>query len=341
MSAARLIVVSAALAAVAATSPAWSQRPVAEGAPSLPTDPRLWSNSPPLSLESLRGKGVVFYFFDEECPRCAAQWPGLQTLAKQYEGKPIVFIAVNSGSDPRVLNRYLAQQRVAWPVIHDFDRSFESAMGVPKLSLGGETFAVRYVAGDGSRGSGVDEDFPATAEAALKGAAWRVDPAAVPPKLRPAWRAVELGDFEAAAGPIRQAVETSDETLKAGGEKLLGAVNDEVTKAAQEAQASLAEGNEWLAYKRLLSLSERFAAYDERIELVERAAAKSKELAKSDAVKDQLAAGRLLDKAVATGARGATGAIARAKGILKRLVEDYPSTDAAAKGQQLLLTIER
>lgn len=31
----------------------------------LPQDPRAWVNSPAVSMETLKGKGVVFYFFEE------------------------------------------------------------------------------------------------------------------------------------------------------------------------------------------------------------------------------------------------------------------------------------
>ncbi len=31
----------------------------------LPTNPRAWINSPAVSVETLKGKGVVFYFFEE------------------------------------------------------------------------------------------------------------------------------------------------------------------------------------------------------------------------------------------------------------------------------------
>lgn len=31
----------------------------------LPTDSRVWFNTSPVSLETLKGKGVVFYFFEE------------------------------------------------------------------------------------------------------------------------------------------------------------------------------------------------------------------------------------------------------------------------------------
>lgn len=32
---------------------------------SLPANPAQWINSPPVSMEAIRGKGVVLYFFEE------------------------------------------------------------------------------------------------------------------------------------------------------------------------------------------------------------------------------------------------------------------------------------
>jgi hypothetical protein len=325
--------------AIAYASTAAAQTPDAnaqEPSLRLPTDPRLWHNSPPLTLESLKGKGVVFYFFEEESQRIAANWPNMQGLSKQFEGKPLLFVAVSSGTDPRVLKRYLGQYRVAWPVIHDYDRSLETAMGVRALMPGGEEFSFRYVAGDGSLGRGQGADVAGAAESALAGAAWRVDPAEVPEKLKGAWRAVELGSFAAAAKTLSQAAEAKDETLKAGAEKLLAAVEEEVTSAAKEAQEALNEGEDWTAYKLLGSIPQRFEGYE--FELIERAETKSKDLAKSDAVKGQIAAAKMLDKAMATAARG-HGGVNRAKGLLNRLVEEYPDSEAATKAQELLASI--
>lgn len=31
----------------------------------LPQSPRAWINSPPVTIDTLKGKGVVFYFFEE------------------------------------------------------------------------------------------------------------------------------------------------------------------------------------------------------------------------------------------------------------------------------------
>ena len=68
----------------------------------LPDQPAAWVNSPPISLSALKGKAAVLWFYEEQCPNCKKKWPALLAAAKQYEGQPIVFIAVNSGnSRPR------------------------------------------------------------------------------------------------------------------------------------------------------------------------------------------------------------------------------------------------
>lgn len=295
-----------------------------EGTPPLPPDPRLWHNSPPLTMESLEGKGVVFYFFDEESPRCAAGWPDVQKSAREYEGKPVLFLAVNSGTDPRMLKRYLGRYRVSWPVVSDPSRGYENAMGVPKLSAEGEDFALRYVSGDGTTGSIQGADLAAAAEAALKGAAWRVDPKALPQSLLNAWKAIELGDFAAAARPVNRALESKDEDLKAGADQLLEAVTAEIKEIGKEATTAFKDGDQWTAYKHLQSIKNRFGDYE--IELVDTAAEKSKELSKTDAVKTEIAAGRMLEKAIRK----------RSERDLKRVTTKYPTTDAAEKANEVL-----
>ena len=45
----------------------------------LPANPAMWLNSPPLSAESLKGKGVFLWFFEETCPSCRGKWPGMES----------------------------------------------------------------------------------------------------------------------------------------------------------------------------------------------------------------------------------------------------------------------
>ena len=297
------------------------------GEPSLPADPRLWFNSPPLTRESLEGKGVVFLFFEEECPNCAAGWPQAQKLAREYDGKPILFVGVNSGTDPRQLKRYLAKNRVAMPVIGDPTREFESAMGVPKLTLGGEVFALRYISGEGKQGSLQGADLAGAAEAALKGAAWKVDPAEIPSTLRRAWKAVELGDYAAAAGALNKAIDARDDELKAGAEKLMEAVEEALDTAVTDATSALAEGDEWAAFKHLKAIDNRFGDYE--LDVIDKAEAKAKQLAKSDSVREEITAVKLLDKAMAK----------RSPRDLQKVVKRYPTTEAGARASELLATL--
>lgn len=295
-----------------------------EDRPPLPTDPRLWHNSPPLTIESLKGKGVVFYFFDEECPNCAAGWPDVQKTARAYEGKPVLFLAVNSGTDPRLLKRYLGKYRVKWPVISDPTREFESAMGVPRLRAQTDTYALKYVSGDGKAGEIQEADLAAAAEAALKGAEWRVDPKGLPAPLLSAWKAIELGDFAAAARTVNRALESKAPDVRVGGQKLHDAVTDEIKSIGREAATALRDDDTWTAYKLLRSIEDRFGAYD--IDLVEDAAKKAEEFSKIDAVSNEITASRKLDKALAR----------RSGRDLKRVATKYPSTEAGAKASKLL-----
>lgn len=41
----------------------------------LPSNPQQWINCPPLSLDQLKDKGVVLFFFEEQCPTCEKVGP--------------------------------------------------------------------------------------------------------------------------------------------------------------------------------------------------------------------------------------------------------------------------
>ena len=62
-------------------------------------------------------------------------WPGLQAVARKFQDKPVLFLAVNSGTPRLQVQSYLRKNRVTWPAIADTDRSFERGCGVPPISL--------------------------------------------------------------------------------------------------------------------------------------------------------------------------------------------------------------
>src|SRR4051812_37123176 len=65
-----------------------------------------WINSSPLTVENLKGKAVILWFFEEECPKCRANWPNMYKIAEKYADKPVIFVAVNSGTPRKKLEAY-------------------------------------------------------------------------------------------------------------------------------------------------------------------------------------------------------------------------------------------
>ncbi|MEQ8849759.1 redoxin domain-containing protein [Botrimarina sp.] len=301
----------------------------------LPADPRLWTNSPPLSMAALDGKGVVFYFFEEQCAACAEQWPMLNAMAAKHQGEPVLFVAVNSGTDPRELGRYVSRNRVQWRLVHDPNGSLANAMGVPALTPQGPYFAVRSLNGEGEIESGVGTDFEATVKQALEGAAWRVAPQGIPRELMRAWESIEFGDFASAARAVNRAASSNEEGVKSAAERLQTAVSEHATELAKQAKDALDEGDKWAAYKALNRIVEQFSDYED-LPLVDRVETKRDELAEDAEIERQVEAANLLEKAIATAARGGPAAMRRGKSQLERIVSDHGGTEAADRAQKLL-----
>ena len=56
-------------------------------------------------------------------------------VANENQGKPIAFIAVNSGKSHADVAKYLRRNKINWPTIVDSDRGFEKTAGVGEISL--------------------------------------------------------------------------------------------------------------------------------------------------------------------------------------------------------------
>ena len=51
----------------------------------------------PMSIETMKGKAIVMWFFEPACPNCRALWPSLQETAHKFDDQPVLFVAVCSG----------------------------------------------------------------------------------------------------------------------------------------------------------------------------------------------------------------------------------------------------
>lgn len=296
----------------------------------LPSNPAAWLNSPPLTNEMLAGKAAFLWFYEEGCPRCREKWPAMLEAAKKFDGKPVVFIAINSGNTRGDVQQYAREVQLTWPVIVDSDRSFEKSAEVGEISLQ-NIYQAMVLLPDGTTTDGDFSDIEGTVTSALTDAKWRVDPTDVPEALKPAWVQVEFGNFGAASALIKKNLFSPKPDLKTGAEKLNAAVLKERDAMAGQARAAKDSGDLWKAYQTYASLASRFKGYDLPSDVVEAL----KTLGADEKVRMELAASKQWETAqrsLAVPGKPSKATLSQ----LQRIVGQYPGTEAAHSAQEAL-----
>lgn len=294
----------------------------------LPSDPGRWIHSPPLSKEMLSGKAVVFYFVEEECPNCAKRWPGVLDTAAKFQGQPVLFVAVNSGTSRSEFEGYLRRNNVSWPAISDWDRTFEKEFGF-EISLQ-NICQVEMMMPDGTFQSGNFNDMEGSAKSAAKSAQWKVEPKDIPEGLRDAWLAIEFGSYPDAARSITRNLDGKG-PLGVAAQLLNKYVTDDLTAKIATAQKHLDDGKSWEAFKGFSMIPVRYKGYKIPMDVNTRIA----ELSKNETVKQELAAQKLLAKAQQTASKGPSSLKSAVK-QLQTLVKTHPETEAGIQAQVYL-----
>lgn len=302
----------------------------------LPWNPAQWINSGPISAESLKGKAAVLWFFEEDCPRCRERWPDLLTTAKKFEGQPVVFIGVNSGNPRSGVESYAREVNCNWPIIVDSSRELEKAAGVTEISLK-NIYQMRLLTPTGDLIPGNPGDIEGSAQRALAGAKWNVDPAQIPQVLRSAWQAIEFGNFPGGAAAVRKGLTSGKPEVKEGATALNDYVQNELKSMLEEADKEKQAGNSWPAFKLYQRISERFAGFEVPAE----ALAAKKTLATDSQVQKQLVAQKTLEAIRKSLASSSPAAKRTAGARLKKLAEDSAGTDAAQEAQTLLDQLDK
>jgi thiol-disulfide isomerase/thioredoxin len=292
----------------------------AGAAPDLPDQ---WVNGGPYDLGALKGKLVMLYFFEETCPNCAKKWPALNEVKKEFADQPVVFIAVNSGTDPSRVETYVKTAGVQWPVAVDPDRRFEKSMGVGTISLS-NVIQLRMVLPEGKIWPGNPDHMSAEIKGYIGKAKWKVDPAGVPEALKPTWQAMEFGRYDKAGPAVRVALRSRDEKIKGAAEKISAQIDADL--AAQLASAESAEkaGKAWEAYKLYADAFQTFRGNAK----AEPARAAARKLAGDKAVKTELQAQAVLAQAKSLLASRNRKYQEQGEALLKELAERLPDTEA-------------
>jgi hypothetical protein len=305
---------------------------LADPAPPFPTDPNSWANSGPLSVGALKGKGIVLYYFEEDDQGVRNNWTALLEAAKKFDGQPVIFIAVNSGSPKQKIQGYLSQVKVPWPIIVDTNRDFEKASGLFQPISETVTFQYRYITPDGEIHTGVKDDLEELAEKAVEGAAWKVEPSTIPDAVKATWTAVEIGNYKGLAASLKKFSASSKGDVKEAAGKLMEVIQKEIDEQLAKVKEAQEAENTFHAYELIEDVTTRFNGF----ELPKDVATSKKELAKDAKVKAGLTATKTLETARKQLAGSNANAKTKSKAALEKIVADFPDTNLAHQAKQLL-----
>lgn len=297
----------------------------------LPTSPDQWINSAPLPLDSLVGKGIVFYYFEEQCPKCEGRWPDILEVAERHRDEPVVFIAVNSGNSPEQLRSYLKRNKIDWPVIVDTNRSFEESSLGMEISLQ-NIYQTRMITAGGEWKRGNPNELDDAATTASEGGNWSIDPTSLPEELRAAWRDIEIGNYAHAARSIMRAGREGDAATKAGAKQLFDVVQGSMNTDLAAIGQQLKRNENWPAYQALESFLAKYKGYPMHPAVAE----KHEQVSQMEEVRNENRAAKKLASAIRTGSRNTASSVKKAVEMLEELIDDYPDTEAAVEAKKLL-----
>ena len=197
----------------------------------------------------------------KSAPSAPPSWPAIMATAKKYQGEPIFFVAVNSGTSKPSIKQSAVRTGVDWPIIVDMDRAFGT--GVWRVA-------------DLTEKRNAESD-PSTPKVNWKLADWgdakapsfacpqqdqplELQAKDVPPELYQVWLSVELGQFSDAGRGSKWYRTTGNADFKDATRKLADYVNGRIRHELDKAKTEL-ETSKYRAYQHYATIAEQYAGY--------------------------------------------------------------------------------
>ena len=73
------------------------------------------------TLTEYQGKGVVINFWATYCPPCKKEMPYLENAYQKYKEQGIEILAVNAAEPTILVNQYISQKNLTFPILLDRD----------------------------------------------------------------------------------------------------------------------------------------------------------------------------------------------------------------------------
>jgi len=319
----RKLTALAILAAFLAPAAAWAQELDLKGSG--------WVNAKDLSLDRLKGKVVVVFFFEEECPRCLAGIPGRNALRKSYADKPVVFIGINSGTSKSAVEEYAKSNKMEWPIWVDEQRETEKPFGF-KISL--QNIYQWYVMDpEGKLHNAPFEEaaLRADIDRYLATAKMTFDGITIPDKLKPLARDLELGQYDPYLPELAALAAKSPKDIQSAAQAMYEKLKPLAETGLEKAKALESAGKKYLAYVEF----SKVAAWFRRTDYEKTATAALASLKKDKEVQEEIAAKAMLDQARSLLSSSKKSDKESASVLLGMVQKKYPGTEAGKEAAKL------
>jgi len=290
-----------------------------------------WVNSKELSLDRLRGKVIVFFFFSAQCPTCRAEVPERNKLRKEFEGKPVVFIAVNSMNPKSVAQEYAKSTGLDWPIFVDEMGETQKQLKF-RISLQ-NIYQWRIMDPEGKLHIAPFDEKALKDEIKnqMASAKMTLEGITVPEKLKSIARDVEWGLFDPAISEIAMLSAKGPKDLQESAQAMYDKLKPIAESGLERAKSLEGEGKKYPAYAEYAKVASWFKKTD-----YEKAATAAMLVLKKDKdVQEELAAKGLLDQAKALLSSPKKADREGAPGLLAALQKKYPNTEAAKEAATL------
>jgi peroxiredoxin len=290
-----------------------------------------WVNTKELSLERLKGKVVVLYFFSDQWPTCVSHIPGWNKLRKDFTDKPVAFIAVNSLNPKRVAEEYAKSNKFEWPIFVDEAGETQKSLGF-KISLQNiyqwriiDPNGTMHVAPMEAKGlTDTINKFVADAKPLFAGLT-------IPEKLKSIAHDIELGLYDPAIGDLAALALKAPKDLQEAAQAMYEKVKPMAESFLERAKAFESDGKKYAAYLEY----GKVVAWFKKTDYEKTAAAAMATLKKDKDVQDDIAARQMLDQAKSLLASSKKGDKESAPAVLTALQKKYPNTEAAKEAAKL------
>lgn len=289
--------------------------------------PGVFSDNGTYKLDDFKGKTLVLFFYEKDCPSCRASIPGRNELVERLQGRPVKFIAVAAGDSLAEARAYVNETKLAMPVFADPLSLMEDAFLDKRISLS-NIYQMRVVTPQGQvvytpfNGSGVEK--------LAEQATWKYKDSGYDPKLGVPIELLEWNQWEAGLKALKPFRKNSNKDLAASAEKLYEAVKADATAWQTEADA-VVETNPVGAY----DLYTRVKACFAEEEIGKSADTALKKLKTSKPLNDELAARKQflrVNQAIASARPDQKREIAA---FCQTIVKQYPDTPTAERARGL------